>query len=128
MRTHKYLIEPISDTPHLKTMLMSRFKKFHESLIQSTKFQVRFLARLNECDKRTVLGQNLCRLAEECEVNQCDLTIHKIKLNPYITPKDENRWREDIARELSQVQQEHISVDGFSNSEIKEILDYLCIS
>ena len=38
--THRYLIEPLSDTYHLKTALCSRFVKFSKTLTGSNKFSV----------------------------------------------------------------------------------------
>ena len=56
-RTHRYLIEPVSLCQHLKTSLAARFVTFVHSLINSNKFSVRFLARLCQADKRTVLSR-----------------------------------------------------------------------
>ena len=54
-RTHRYLIEGISGSLHLKTLLASRFVTFYKSLVSSIKTPVRFLARICEKDQRTVL-------------------------------------------------------------------------
>ena len=49
-RTHRFLIEPLSGHLHLKTKLMSRLVTFYRGLVNSPKFTVRFLARLEERD------------------------------------------------------------------------------
>lgn len=58
-KTRSFLIEPLSDHRHLKTMLMSHLAKFHKGLVNSPKFTIRFLARLGEKDQRTVLGKTV---------------------------------------------------------------------
>ena len=62
--THRFLLEPLSEALHLKTMLLSKFVSFHRTLVTSSKFPVRFLARLLETDLRSVHGQNLCNIAQ----------------------------------------------------------------
>lgn len=42
-RTHRCLIESLSNTRHLKTMILSRFVTFAQKLLKSKKFTVRFL-------------------------------------------------------------------------------------
>ena len=41
-KTHRHLIVPMSQSIHLKTMLLSRYVKFFRSLVNSLKFSVRF--------------------------------------------------------------------------------------
>jgi hypothetical protein len=62
--THRYMIEPLSECLHLKTMISSMYATFHRSLVTSKKLPVRFLARLVEKDNRTVLvDEDLSRLS-----------------------------------------------------------------
>ena len=79
-RTHRHLVAPLSGQPHLKNMLLSRFAKFHKSLLNSPKFSVRFLARLLEGDQRTVFGRMLDRLKIECNTADIhDLNTKQVK-------------------------------------------------
>ena len=127
-RTHKNLIEPISETRHLKIMLLTRFKKFHECLVESPKFEVRFLARLNEKDNRTVLGHNLKQTSQECNTEQKDLTIEKIRSTQYIPQQVDNLWRENLVKELIHCQQDDMIIDGFTRNEISKMLNFAWIS
>ena len=77
--THRYLVEPLSNALHLKTLLTSRFITFHQSLITSPKLPVRFLARLYEHDLRTIHGKNLSEIAETCGEPIELLTSSKVK-------------------------------------------------
>ena len=66
MRTHRYLIEEISEYFHPQVMMSSRFVSFHSSLISSDKFPVRFLSRIKENDQRSVHAQNLAIIGKKC--------------------------------------------------------------
>ena len=41
--THRYLVEPLSGTPHAKVMLSSRYFKFKQTLYDSNKMVVNFI-------------------------------------------------------------------------------------
>ena len=51
--THRYFIEPVSETLHLKTMLCSRFLSFFNSLQTSNKMAVRLLSNLCKNNRMT---------------------------------------------------------------------------
>ena len=88
-RTHKFLIEPLSDQLHLQTMLMSRLVNFHKGLIKSPKFTIRFLARLAENDHRTVFGNNLNWLLSKCNLeNVEELSPRIVKEKVLYIPED----------------------------------------
>ena len=103
-RTHRYLIEPLSGCLHPKVMLASRLVSFHKSLVNSTKFSVRFLARLVEKDRRTVLGSTLA-----------------------CAPESEH-WRVQLALELQSVRDDGSSLEGFSRVEVEEMLASTCVT
>ena len=52
--THRYLLGELTDSIHPKVMMCSRYASFHQSLLSCDKFPVRYLARLQEEDHRTV--------------------------------------------------------------------------
>ena len=64
MRTHRYLIEPISGTLHLMSMLTNRFIKFYNTLYTSDKSVVNNLCRVQEHDMRFTFGCNIMNLWE----------------------------------------------------------------
>ena len=91
--THRYMIEPLSEMPHLKTMLASKFISFHDSLVNSKKFSVRFLARISESDLRTV--------SELCGIKIEKLTPKIVKANlRYKNVEADDKWRIDMTKEL----------------------------
>ena len=97
-RTHKALIEPLSDHHHLKTILYGRYLGFYKKLVKSPKFTIRFLAKLNENDMRTVSGRTLRYLVETCVSGTGtwnELTTSKVRY-----ASEGKKWRGRIAKEL----------------------------
>ena len=46
----------------------------------------------------------------------------------YHTVSEANRWKIDFIRELIDVRDDELTVDGMDQDEVEEILEYLCIS
>ena len=131
-RTHRYLIEPLSQHCHLKTMLMCRYIKFYKSLRNSEKLTVRFLARLFERDQRTVLGSTLCYLTKQCGLKLSELD----KLSPmgvknsltFEKVPSGQEWVCDLASELLGAQSSLLVIPGFDKGEIESLLHLACTS
>ena len=66
-KTHRYLIEPLFQCLHAKTMIFSRFVTFQKSLLNRSKLNVRFLAKVNVNDQRTLLGRTLQKMTSLAE-------------------------------------------------------------
>ena len=80
-KTHRYLIEVISNCPHPKTLMCSRFVKFSNSLITSNCDSVRYLGKLNREDKRTLMGRTLVKIGKDCKLDVDALTSSVVKRN-----------------------------------------------
>ena len=128
--SHRYILEPVSEALHLKVMLLSRFVSFHGSLIKSSKFPVRFLAKLYEEDLRTNHGKNLDQISRLCgtPIQMLTSKMVKSKLTYYPVPEDE-KWRIPFCKELLQLRNDdNFNLPGFSFEEQTELLNYVCIS
>ena len=100
-RTHRYLIEHVSQCLHSRTMLACRFVKFHHSMINSDKFIIRFLSRLCESDQRTVFGGTLTDICVASQTQLAFLTPFNVKQNVKYHPiPEEEVWRASILNEL----------------------------
>ena len=125
--SHRYLLESLSDSLHLKTMILSRYVSFHKSLIECDKFPVRFLARLQEKDTRTVLGRTMAKLSELCNVDIDKLSSRLVKDKvKYRIPPENEQWRIGIAAELIKIRDEEMVLDEFSVDERNAILKHIC--
>ena len=128
--THRFMLEPLSQTLHLKTLLTSRFVSFHDSLRNSNKFEVRFLASVYGNDLRTVHGKNLSKIAFLCETNVSELRPKLVKQKLlYREPSYNDAWRTIRGHELLQVRDnEYLHLPFFSDDEVNEVLRYICVS
>ena len=101
-------------------MLASRYVTFHKSLIKSNKLGVRFLARLNENDNRTLLGRTLGSLAQECCVNDIGSLAPSLvkKMCPYFSVPELEKWRIPIVKELLSIHEGLLSLENIRKEEI----------
>ena len=129
-KTHRRLIEPFSSTNHLKNMLVCRFVKFSQTVLESSKPTVRFLANLNCLDKRTVFGQNLHEIMKICDISSLnELGVPAVK--KYVRYSDDlgvdDLWKIELGRELMQARVKN-TIPGFSKDELEDMLKYICIT
>ena len=124
-KTHRYLIEEISQSYHPQVMMSSRLVSFHSSLISSNKFPVRFLARLKENDQRSVLGQNLAIIRKICGGKILSKNLVK-KTMKYFPIPEEEKWRLSIIRELLDCKDGSKEMLNFTRTEIEDMLDHIC--
>ena len=128
--THRYLIEPMSNSLHPMAMLASRYVSFHKSLVSSSKLSVRVMARLFETDQRTVLGRTLDKLSNMMNLPDINLLSPceiKRKLRYFEIP-DEEKWRIESVAELLKLRNQSLSLPGFSKDEINIMLFNTCTS
>ena len=85
-KTHKYLIESISQTSHLKVKLTKRFLKFSNTLSNCDKPHLKYLQDLQYNDRRSVYGRNVQNICEEagaellCEVDISSISYESIPI------------------------------------------------
>ena len=123
--THRYLIEAVSNCLHLKVMLCSRYCKFVNAIMTSPKYPVRLMGSLCLNDQRTIMGKNLSNIRKGCGVKrQSDLTPAFVKKNlRYFKVPECEVWRERILKELLS---NEVEIDGFTQHEVDEVIEYLC--
>ena len=129
-KTHRYLVEPISGSSHLKTILLARYANFYQSLVSSPKFVVRFMARLLEKDQRSVLGRTLqymldCFKLQSSELFKLTSSIIKSSCAFEATPEG-FEWVPTVAHELLDIRNSQMALEGFRSDEIDEMLNFVC--
>ena len=130
--THRYLIEPLSKSLHPKVMLLSRLDGFYKAQLKSPKMTVRFLIKIAENDKRTVLGRTLDFLCVKCglkatEVDKLIPHMVKSKMDYMEIPKHE-QWRIPMIEEVLRIREGSGYIPGFTSTEVDEILLNICCS
>ena len=129
IETHRNLIEAISQHKHLRSILMSRFFAFTQQISKSAKRFPKMLLNLVKSDVRSLTGGNLrhmLRRTEKCSIS--DLVKRDIQGIRYHPLSDENQWKENLIKELIDINEEMVVVDEFDNEETTELLHFLCVN
>lgn len=117
--SHRYLMVPISESPHLKTMLTNRFLKFYASLDKCNKPIVHNLKLIQENDCRSEFGNNVQSL---CNLNGVgNISLVKRGSILYHPISDNDKWRVPIIKELLLVLNNTLSLD-FNEPDLKLLL------
>ena len=129
VETHRYLVEPVSEQIHLKKLLIKRFISFLQQIKKSRKMTPKLLLNAIMNDTRSITGSNVKRilvLTKKSKVE--DITTEDIENIVYEKISDENLWRIDLIKEITDVKFGQLTVDGFSQEECEEILKFACVS
>ena len=126
--THCYLIEPISGQDHAKTIMARRFLSFIQTIRSSKKQALKDLLRIVEFDTRSVTGRNLRTILLDTSVQD----IRSLK-SEHVTAKYRDmpineQYRVDFIKELVDVKNNELEVQGFTYDELEDILQHLCVS
>ena len=129
LETHRFLIEPISQTKHLKFVLLERFLNFLKQIENSPKKIPKQLLSFIKHDVRSTTGSNLRNIllmTNKSTIN--DVTKEDIKTLKYKECEPENAWKIVMVKELVEVRNNQLRVENFENDELDEILTFLCTS
>ena len=119
---HRYLIEPLSHSSHLKTKLTDRFLKFFHSISCSHKDIIQNLFFLQVNDLRSDFGLNVHEICHSAKVeNICSVNRGDVKYHPI--PENE-KWRVDILNEIILILSQNLFLD-FDKFHLKFLLDFL---
>ena len=134
-RTHRNLIEELSQTIHMKTAIFSRYLTFYKSLMTCSKVSVRYLARIHSNDNNSTMGKTLMYIAESCSIDKKDLlslSSNEVKRRiKYSCLPSQDKWKRDICRELMEKRKRGINeveMPGFSQKEINDMFENICIN
>ena len=126
--THRYFIQPISGFPHMSRSLVRRYLSFIVKVKESNKVALKELLNIVQKDVRMTTGSNLRNIMILAGVNRIDdLEAAKVDFD-YHPVNGGDEWRIDFVRELVDVQNEELRVEGLARKEVEEILEYLCCS
>ena len=128
-QTHRYLIQPMTKVPHIKTILIRRFLRFTEQLERCPKRIVGDLLNLVKYNVNSVTVSNLSQIMALCNKSSIiKLEVFDSNLVKYHPTPIEEGWRIDILRELIDTRFNCCVIDGFSTSELDDIMEYVCTS
>ena len=124
-RTHRYLLEPLSEFKHLFTLLTNRFIKFYCTLFFCDKDIISNLRRIQESDCRSNFAsniRNICRLNNTTHILFCQKdSVKYFPINEY------DYWRVNLLKELRSLKESN-TVPGFSVDEITFLIENVACS
>ena len=127
--THRYLVEPVSEYPHLRKILMCRFISFLNQVNNSGKNVPKDLLNTIQYDTKSITGnniRNILRLTKKVKIE--DVKKQDIlKLDYFTIPEGEN-WRLNLIRDIVETQNSVYEIQDFSVEELKDMLAYACTS
>ena len=100
-QTHRYMIEPISGTSHMKIKVLRNYLNFIKQIRNSPKHVLRQLYSLASSDARTVTGQNLRNillLTDKLHVDQLDPSV--VNTIKYHEIEKNDMWRISMVNEI----------------------------
>ena len=129
LRTHRYLLEPITQVSHVKLLLAKQFLGFLSQIRKSPKLLPIELLDAVMYDVRSTTGYNLRRLMLLLNKTSVDeISVNDFKLIKYHPISEEDKWKISFINEITDVKFKQLDVDGFETEELEEILNFLCTS
>ena len=114
--THRYFIEPLTETHHVTKSIWSRFIRFISNVANGKKKALRRVLGAIETDVRSTTGKNLRTLR---------LKSGNCVYEPYKEVPEEDRWRLSMAKELIEIKCGEKTIN-MSGKDIDDITDYVC--
>ena len=124
--THRYLIEAVSNHPHLKRILIIRFMSFLKQIEHSSKIIPKQLLSLIWKDTRSITGSNIRgirSLANWAPFNEISRrSIHELE---YFSIPEEEKWRVGIVKELCDFKFGQKQIESMTKENCDKILEYV---
>ena len=123
--THKYLLETISETSHLKNKLVERFITFSKMISKCDKSHIRYLHSLQKSDQRSVYGRNVANICSEAKVEE----LSEVDLSQIVYEKipESELWRNTVIAELLEMRAGRAKTE-LTAEETLILLNSLCKS
>ena len=125
--THRSLIQPLTDTAHVKLVLIKRFLGFIQKIRNSEKKALNMLMLEAMKDVRSVTGsnmRNIMLLLGKSKVE--DVQYHDHASLSYFKLKDDENWKVAMIKEIVEIKFGDREVHGFNLDEVTAMLDQLC--
>ena len=127
LQTHRYLIEPLTEQPHLRKLLFKRYLTFISSIQKSKKKPLRTLLELSKGDASTTTGRNLRLLMMMCGKHSVDeLQVDDIDTMEYHCIPRSEAWRVGMLKELVDIRENETEVPCMTYEELTEIMNFIC--
>ena len=125
--THRYLLEPLTEKPHVQFSIMKRFVNFCDQLRHSKKLVLNMMIKHCENNSQSKTGHNLRTIllkTEKTNISQIDSA--SINSQKYFRIPDGEEWRVDFLKELIEVRNDPALLENFSIEEIEDFIHFAC--
>ena len=123
------MIEPISEVPHIKSIIIKRFLSFINQIENCPKKIVSNLLRLIKRDVNSTTGANLKQIMQLCnKKNIDDLLVSDADLIKYHPIPENQKWRVPIMKDIIEARMNNSVIERFSFNELDNIVEFVCTS
>ena len=126
--THRYLIQPLTESRHLKQSLVLRFLNFCEKLSKCKKEVVRTVFGKLKFNVRSTTGSNLKEISLLVNKRVEDLSPKEASDIQYHQVRNEDKFRVGFVWEILNVKHGQLEVSGFTETELEMMPENLCTS
>ena len=126
--THRNLIEPVTNTRHMKIKLLKNYLGFIGRIKDSKKPVLKQLYDLAKCDVRTTTGSNLRNILLLTNLYDVD-NLHPGLVNSleYHKMEEKEQWRISMVKELIDIKHGvTVLPDGWSTEDLETIMTFVC--
>ena len=121
----KFLVEPVSQSEHIKKTFIKRFLSFIEKIKTSNKIALKNVFNVVKHDCQSVTGSNLRNIMLMVDKNRItDLDVDDASKISYHEIPQEELWRVDLVNQLVDAMWGECTVEGFSRDELEYMLGY----
>ena len=124
---HRFLIEPVSESKHIKKIFVKRFLSFTGQIEKSNKIALKNVYKIVKHDCRSVTGSNLRNIMLLVDKTSIDsLCPEDNSLIRYAEIPEDQRYRVNVIRDLIEVKWGQCHIEGFSREELSHIMYEVC--
>ena len=125
--SHKYLIEPLNKTSHIRIVLVKRFLSFIEPIRSSNKLASKFLLDLIFHDTGSTTGSNLRNIllqTDKTDVSElCPQDAYQLK---YHQIPQKEQWRLPFIEDMIEAKNGQLLISNIPDSDLDEMLSVFC--
>ena len=124
-----HYIEPMTEQPHLRKVLIKRYLSFLAKIKTSEKKPLKNLLELSMKDLRTTTGKNLrwiMLMTGKSTVD--DLGPADADILEYHEVPEEESWRIDFAKEIINIKYGELEANSILKDELDHIMNFICCS
>ena len=127
--THRYFIEPLSNTFHIRKILIQRFLKFIRQIRNSNKKSTKFLLNAIMEDTSSTTGSNLRNIL----IQTSKFSIHDLVPNDALSIEYHpiafsDKWKVQFISEIIHIKHKQLNIMNLTEEDLEEMLTILCVS